>query len=202
MSRLKRRCPQVSAALAGAMCITLAGATIADGAVIGTLELDINTATGDATLVSGGGGPAGYNNQMLVQAIQINSAGKNLIPANWKSLKSFYNLSGWLSTKATPNIATIDEFTNDVLPPGSLFNMTTPGSSLDYGDIFPQGFQTDGDVTFRYNYVTDAQGDLVSTTGVVGNVAFSAPLTPEPTTAGVLALATFGLLSRGRKKQA
>ena len=154
----------------------------------GTLELDIDVSTGDATIVSGG---------VSIAAVEIDSAGKVLISANWKSFKNFYGwgVKGWSFTKGTPNTAVFAEFTSDASSSGSPIPL--PADSVtDYGNIVPVGFQTAGDLTFKYNIVLDAAGNTQSK---VGNVVFVNGV-PEPTSLALAALGTCGLLSRRRRQ--
>jgi hypothetical protein len=64
---------------------------------------------------------------------------------------------------------------------------------LDYGNILPVGFQTAGDLNFKYNYVKDSIGD---TTSVAAAPVVFINAVPEPASLGLLALAGAGLRRR------
>ena len=150
----------------------------------GTLELDIDPATGDAVLNSGG---------ITLQAIQISSASKSLVPAGWKSFAKFYGVSGWAQAKGTPNTQVVAESTADASSTGTPLILAS-GSLTDYGNILPVGFNNLADLTFSYNKVINSAGNTVNVVGVVAFV-------PEPTSVALVALAGAGLLARRRRRK-
>ena len=129
---------------------------------------------------------------MSIAAVEIDSAAKDLISANWKSFKNFYAVPGWSFTKGTPNTAVFAEFTSDASSSGSPIALAA-GSLTDYGNIVPAGFNNIADLTFKYNIVLDAAGNTQS---VVGTIDFL----PEPSSLGLLTLATAALITRRRRR--
>jgi uncharacterized protein (TIGR03382 family) len=173
-----------AAAVAAAPVVLTSAATTATpatpaAAAPGTLELDVNPTTGDAVINSGG---------LAINGIQISSDTNQLVPANWKSLGSFYHLGQFAPSRGSPASNFIAEVDNS-----GNFTTLASGSTIDYGNIFTPGGTPD--LVFVYTY----QGPGNINQSAAGLVVYQASGVPEPTMLALGGVAALGLLGRRRR---
>ena len=152
-----------------------------------TLELDVNTATGDATLNSGG---------VTLAAIELDSASGILIKSGWQSLRLGHGFNQWSFPRGTPSATSLSEYTSDASSASGQPATLAAGTLTDYGLIFPVGFSDPTDLTFKYNIADPTTGLTAPRTGTV---VFTSGV-PEPTCLALCGVAAMGLLGRKRRR--
>ena len=165
------------ACVAAAVAACSIGANVASAAAPDTVDLTVNTITGEIRLVGNDSDPAeltGYD---------VTSDDGSLSPAEWMTLAS-QGQNSFITLAASPTGVSEGSLTGQA-------SIDLTGFSL--GSLFAEGTGTFESIAFAY---TDENGD--ATIGNVINVTPADPI-PEPTALALLGLGGVGLLARRRR---